>query len=79
MKTISNAEQQLAMVLAGGDDYELCFTVSDDKCHELYGISERLNLEVTEIGAIEEERGLRLLKNGVNSELLNLGYEHFSK
>jgi thiamine-monophosphate kinase len=62
--------------LAGGDDYELCFTVPEGRLAEL----DRLDLDVgiTCIGTIEAEPGLRLLaSDGSPYELLQAGYDHF--
>lgn len=56
--------------LVAGDDYELCFSISPDKAGQL-------NIACTCIGVIEAEKGLRLVRNGVESEFLGGGFEHF--
>lgn len=63
----------LSLVLAGGDDYELCFTVSAQ--HEKY--LKKLPFEFCEIGVVEEKLGLRVLDNGKKVKLGKLGYKHF--
>ena len=47
-----------AFALAGGDDYELVFTAPEDARYELNG------LDVTSIGRILEQPGLRLTRDG---------------
>jgi thiamine-monophosphate kinase len=60
------------MPLTGGDDYELCFTVSPDKV-------KNLTIPHTKIGVIETLPGLRLNKSGNIQPLEVKAYEHFSK
>lgn len=59
------------MPLVSGDDYELCFTVSKaySHAHKLPGIC---------IGRIEQELGLRIVREGNVSMLKAKGFEHFS-
>lgn len=59
------------MPLTAGDDYELCFTISEDKALTLTG-------SYTKIGVIEESLGLRLSKAGIIQPFSSRGYEHFS-
>jgi thiamine-monophosphate kinase len=57
--------------LTAGDDYQLCFTVSPDKIKDL-------NIECWQIGVIEKQPGLRLLRGGQLETLEVKGFEHFS-
>ena len=59
------------MPLIGGDDYELCFTVPEKLVHCVPD-------NCTQIGIIEAQLGLRLLKAGHIETLTAKGYEHFS-
>lgn len=59
------------MPLSAGEDYELCFTVSPDKI-------DRVKINCTQIGVIEEKLGLRIHRLGKVNELKGGGYEHFS-
>ena len=59
------------MPLTAGDDYELCFTVSQEN-------AARLSSKYTKIGFIESTQGLRVSKDGIIKPFLNKGYEHFS-
>ena len=71
------AEDVYARALSGGDDFELCFTVPADQQHLLEGISEQVACDVTRIGTIETEPGLRCYYRGKPYALDSLGYRHF--
>ncbi len=67
-------EQKWEKALTGGDDYELCFTLSRDKWQVLKHFHPRF----TAIGHITESRKLRCLTaDGEIFELQNRGYNHF--
>lgn len=59
------------MPLVAGDDYELCFTIAPEHARQL-------SIDCTCIGVIEEERGLRLRRNGISTIFNNSGFEHFA-
>lgn len=62
--------------LAGGDDYELCFTISSENYQKLLALQPQVNLSV--IGRIQSQSGLRFTLNG-NAQPLQLhGYQHFA-
>lgn len=72
-------ETLLKMVLAGGDDYELCFTAPVEKHAEIVMLSEKLNLDLCAIGHITSGTGL--VVHGFDDEILDLketGFDHFS-
>lgn len=54
------AECQLDCVLAGGDDYELCFTAPAGAREAVVEIGARLGLALSRVGSITPEPGLRL-------------------
>lgn len=61
-------------MLAGGDDYELCFTVPRERQAQL----ESLGRPVYRIGEVTSERELRCLEGGRPAELPDeAGYRHF--
>ena len=71
-------EQALTYQLAGGDDYELCFTVPEAKCGALELRFADQGLTATRIGQVIEQAGVRCLDEaGREVELLEKGYEHF--
>ncbi|MFX7816525.1 hypothetical protein ABTK28_21470, partial [Acinetobacter baumannii] len=55
---------QLECVLAGGDDYELCFTAPVGAREPLAALAERVALPLTRVGTITAEPGLRLVDAG---------------
>lgn len=60
-----------AMPLLAGDDYELCFTVSQENLDKVPATCHK-------IGQIDAGQGLRLKKSGVIHSLQGRAYEHFS-
>lgn len=65
------------MPLKSGDDYELCFTVSPDREESLITRMAEFGCSCVRIGRIEQQMGLRLLKDGTVFDLDALGYQHF--
>jgi len=73
-----NDEKRWSLQLAGGDDYELCFTVAPESATELAEISHSCCVELTIIGAINDRRGLGFKTS--SGELYHPGfaaYQHF--
>ena len=67
-------------VLAGGDDYELCFTADKSKRKEITRISKELNLPISCIGTIESQPGLRITQpDGKLWSGPDKGFDHFSE
>lgn len=65
--------------LAAGDDYELCFTMPPGRETALAERRERLQCEVTCIGEVEDEPGLRVLDpQGRAYAPARRGYDHFA-
>lgn len=81
-KVVSNhlADKQVQqMVLAGGDDYELCFTASAANRAEIAKLAGQLALPLSCIGTINNNSGLTI--RGLNNELINIGktgFDHFA-
>jgi len=68
-----------AVPLAGGDDYELCITVSPEREKELEAAVSHLSTKLHRIGVIEEGEGVRCrLPNGSRLENDVKGYDHFA-
>lgn len=71
------AIQQLA--LAGGDDYELCFTAPTNRHTDILHIGQSLEIPLTPIGYIHAEQGLTILDIENNPiTIKGTGYDHFS-
>lgn len=71
LETVS-IEEGIQLALTAGDDYELCFTVPENKLSQLN------NKHLTCIGKITRNAGLDLhYQNGKKYDLKNHGYQHF--
>lgn len=74
----TSEKQYQSAALFGGDDYELCITVSQDNLPAVKEIAEQLQLPLTAVGVIESEPGLRLVDaDGRAAELNIQAYDHF--
>lgn len=68
----------ITTALAGGDDYELCFTVPPERAAQLERVAADWDCRCTSIGVITVEPGLRLLQgDGSAFHLEQAGYDHF--
>ena len=66
----------LFYALSGGEDYELLFTIPENKTERLRS----LRLPATEIGRIIRKKGMALIdEGGARRTLTASGYEHFGK
>jgi thiamine-monophosphate kinase len=66
-------------VLAGGDDYELCFTAAPGKRDAVLEAAAGAGVAVTRIGRIAAESGLSVIDtNGQPLAIKNTGYDHFA-
>ncbi|CAM2986569.1 thiamine-phosphate kinase [Acinetobacter celticus] len=69
-------EKKWQVALAGGDDYELCFTISPQNYHLL--AQQKLDVNLTIIGKITQNLGLTFLQNGIDYSIQFHGYQHFA-
>ena len=66
-------------VLAGGDDYELCFTAPADRREAILAAAASANVNVSRIGQITAEPGLTVLAaDGQPLPYDKTGYDHFA-
>ena len=66
-------------VLAGGDDYELCFTAAPDQRTAVQRAAESTGVAVTRIGSITGERALSVVDlDGLPLAFTRTGYDHFA-
>jgi len=64
--------------VAGGDDYELCFTAPADRSGEIDRIARELGLAITRIGTVLAEGGLQVwLEAGQPWSGSGAGFDHF--
>ena len=66
-------------LLAGGDDYELCFTAAPQARAKLANISRRIRLPLARIGVMRSGRGVRVLaRDGRRIACATPGFDHFA-
>ena len=73
------ASLEQAAVLAGGDVYQLCFTAPVACRPSILALADQAAVEVSRVGRIEQELGLRV--RGADGNLISLeahGFDHFS-
>lgn len=65
--------------LAGGDDYELCFTLPAEHLVIVQQLAEQHDVPVTVVGQITAQQGLDLRLQGQPFEIGACGFDHFAK
>jgi thiamine-monophosphate kinase len=66
-------------VLAGGDDYELCFTAPAERRDAVAAAAQSAGVAVTRIGRIAAEPGLSVVgPDGQQVQIDKAGYDHFA-
>ncbi len=66
-------------VLAGGDDYELCFTASASRAADVQAAAKAANVPIAKIGKITAAKDLLVLDSAGNHiEMAQTGYNHFN-
>ena len=65
-------------ILAGGDDYELLFTIPRENADAMDALADELDLPLTPIGRIVPKGGVRVrAEDGGDLALARVGYTHF--
>ena len=64
-------------VLAGGDDYELCFTAPPCKRETINALGKQLNLQITCIASTRIDIGLQAVYKNTEIKFLKQGFDHF--
>lgn len=68
-----------SMVLAGGDDYELCFTAPSAKRAEIHSLGKQLGLTMGMIGQTRRQAGVDVYAaDGKRLPIAKAGFDHFS-
>jgi thiamine-monophosphate kinase len=66
-------------IVAGGDDYELCFTAAPNSRESITEMAEGLGIPLTRIGQVKRGKGVSLLgPDGKAVKIDGRGYDHFS-
>jgi thiamine-monophosphate kinase len=74
-----NDDAGLTAIVAGGDDYELCFTAPANSRESIADLTDVLGVPLTRIGQIKRGKGVSLL--GGDDKPMKIdgrGYDHFS-
>jgi Thiamine monophosphate kinase len=68
----------LELALGGGEDYELCFTISAERARAAAAeVRRATGTPVAEIGVVvEADRGVRLVRDGQEQPLEVRGWDH---
>jgi thiamine-monophosphate kinase len=77
ISTALDSSMMQQAILAGGDDYELCFTAPASQSTHIQGISASLGLPLTCIGRITNGMGLHITYQAKTLPLTTEGYDHF--
>jgi thiamine-monophosphate kinase len=79
LQQFSAGEQRRLLQVAGGDDYELCFTAPTHALEDIKRRAEQAGVEVAWIGRIVAGAGVRLFDgDGDRWQPPRMGYEHFA-
>jgi thiamine-monophosphate kinase len=66
-------------VVAGGDDYELCFTAHPNSRESIQDLAKMLGVPITRIGQVKRGKGVSLVgPDGKPVKIDGRGYDHFS-
>jgi thiamine-monophosphate kinase len=69
----------LACLLAGGDDYELCFTAAPERAPQILAVAAKARVAVSRIGRIVGRPGLQVLgPDGLPLVMEVTGFDHFA-
>ncbi len=75
---VADVEQRLRYALTAGDDYELCFTVAEDKLEALERAAGGWDFPITRIGRITTGAGISFCHGEPLADLVS-GYDHFGE
>jgi thiamine-monophosphate kinase len=81
LATIKNRLQESSIqqaILAGGDDYELCFTAAPQHREVLLALAKKLGVKLTRIGKTNATGKLTVMHENKTLDTTRLGYEHFA-
>ncbi|HXS51952.1 MAG TPA: thiamine-phosphate kinase [Usitatibacter sp.] len=66
-------------IVAGGDDYELCFTAHPNSRESIQDLTKMLGVPITRIGQVKRGKGVSLVgPDGKAVKIDGRGYDHFS-
>ena len=65
------------LALYGGEEYELVFTVTEERLEDAREALAAVGCELLELGVATRETGIVMVKNGVENPIEKRGWEHF--
>ena len=66
-------------IVAGGDDYELCFTAHPNSRESIQDLAKMMDVPLTRIGQVKRGKGVSLLgTDGKAVKIDGRGFDHFS-
>jgi len=78
LQNLQDQQQAYRYALTGGDDYELCFTVSPQNMPQIAMLIAEKKLSARVVGKMHLGSGVRCELNGEEFPLMQIGYQHFS-
>ncbi|MCH8958248.1 MAG: thiamine-phosphate kinase [Proteobacteria bacterium] len=78
LRKFADREQTVKMAAGAGDDYQLCFTIADDKQQELERLASELDIRLTRIGQTTEGEHIEIFYNDQPVSLDHTGFGHFA-
>jgi thiamine-monophosphate kinase len=76
IRALFDADTCVDYALAGGDDYELLFTIPQERARELMQWNQPA---LTQIGVVTAGQGVRCMRDGKPFEPNQRGYDHFAR
>ena len=73
------AEKALERALAGGDDYELCFTIPDARLAEAQALLAGQSTPTRCIGRLRAQSDVVLQRAGTTMDFSHTGFDHFAR
>ncbi|MFM7083709.1 MAG: thiamine-phosphate kinase [Hyphomicrobium sp.] len=78
-KILKKDRELIALILTGGDDYEILFSVPDDKIGEVTRLSQSLGVRITKIGSLTKSPKIIVQDEKDNPmQVEKFGWDHFS-
>ncbi|GAB1264097.1 thiamine-phosphate kinase [Aurantivibrio infirmus] len=77
LKKLAKKEKLIEWALSGGDDYQLCFTVPEERSHEMERLVQQNKIAATAIGEITRGDDVTCMNGGKVLSVEKAGFQHF--
>ena len=78
LNVLTTDQYKQTEIFAGGDDYEILFTVPVSKVEKFESTKKNCGFQITNIGRITANKTIQVLdSDGTNVEFVNTGFKHF--